>query len=93
MMSAFAKHLGRPMRCVAARSDRVPDPVYPSAGLRTGRGSDNCIAELRVSGPDLELTWRRVRCGPALVPGDGDPILTNVATVRITGYPAERRSA
>ena len=83
MMSAFAKRLVRPMRWIATRSDRIPDPVYPWR-VTDGPWFDNCIGELRVSGPDLELTWRRGEVRSA----DEDPVLTNVATVQIAGYPA-----
>jgi len=83
MMSAFAKRLVGPMRWIATRSDRIPDPAYPWR-VTDGPWFDNCIGELRVSGPDLELTWRRGEVPSA----DEDPVLTHVATVQIAGYPA-----
>jgi hypothetical protein len=87
MMSAFAKRLVGPMRWIATRSDRIPDPAYPWR-VTDGPWFDNCIGELRVSGPDLELTWRRGEVRSSDDSGHEDPILTNVATVRIAGYPA-----
>ncbi|GAA6525266.1 alkaline phosphatase D family protein [Intrasporangium sp. DVR] len=79
-MSAFAKSLVRPMRWIASRSSRIPDPAYPWR-VTDGPWFDNCIGELMVDGPALELTWRRGE----LPDGEGDPTLATVATVRLQG--------
>ena len=56
VMSLFAKSLVRPMRFVASRSRRVPDPAYPWT-VTDGPWFDNNIALCRV-GPDaLDLVW------------------------------------
>ncbi|MDV3219826.1 alkaline phosphatase D family protein [Intrasporangium sp.] len=80
LMSASAKSLVRPMRWIASRSRRVPDPTYPWT-VTDGPWFDNCIGELRVAGADLELTWRRGEV-PA---GEDDPVLATVATVHLQG--------
>ena len=80
VMSAFAKSLVGPMRRVASRSSRIPDPAY-AWRVTDGPWFDNCIGELMVDGPALELTWRRGE----LPDGVGEPILVPVATVRLQG--------
>jgi len=83
MMSAFARSLVRPLRFVAGRSPRVPDPAYPWQ-VTDGPWFDNCLAELTVQGPDLAIVWR----GGEVLDGDhAHPRLTTVASVRI---PARR---
>jgi phosphodiesterase/alkaline phosphatase D-like protein len=79
MMSAFARGLVRPMRFVAERSKRVPDPGYPWA-VTDGPWFDNCLAELTVQGRDLSIVWRggEIRDGD-----DAHPVLTTVSSVRI----------
>ena len=79
MMSLFARGLVRPMRAVAGRSRRVPDPAYPWR-VTDGPWFANCLAELTVQGRDLAIVWRggEVRDGD-----DAHPVLTTVASVRI----------
>ncbi|WP_330474866.1 alkaline phosphatase D family protein [Terrabacter sp. C0L_2] len=79
MMSAFARGLVRPMRFVAERSKRVPDPAYPWV-VTDGPWFDNCLAELTVQGRDLSIVWRggEVRDGD-----DAHPVLTTVSSVRL----------
>jgi phosphodiesterase/alkaline phosphatase D-like protein len=81
MMSAFARSLVRPMRFVAARSRRVPDPAYPWL-VTDGPWFDNCLAEATIQGPDVAIVWRggEVRGGDDL-----HPVLTTVGAVRIPG--------
>jgi phosphodiesterase/alkaline phosphatase D-like protein len=81
MMSAFARSLVRPMRFVAGRSRRVPDPAYPWL-VTDGPWFDNCLAEATIQGPDLAIVWRggEVRGGDDL-----HPVLTTVGAVRIPG--------
>ncbi|MDC5697575.1 alkaline phosphatase family protein [Intrasporangium calvum] len=79
-MSAFAKGLVGPMRWIASRSSRIPDPAYPWR-VTDGPWFDNCIGELVVHGADLELTWRRGE----VPPGEEHPQLVPVATVRLAG--------
>jgi hypothetical protein len=83
LMSAFAKGLVRPMRWIASRSRRIPDPAYPWR-VTDGPWFDNCIGELCVRGANLELTWRRGEVRAE----DDDPVLSTVAMVQIAGYPA-----
>jgi len=79
MMSLFARGLVRPMRAIAGRSKRVPDPAYPWR-VTDGPWFDNCLAELTVQGRDLAIVWRggEVRDGD-----DAHPVLTTVASVRL----------
>nr|WP_260439649.1 alkaline phosphatase D family protein [Humibacillus xanthopallidus] len=81
MMSAFARSLVRPMRFVAGRSKRVPDPAYPWL-VTDGPWFDNCLAEATIQGPDVAIVWRggEVRDGDDL-----HPVLTTVGAVRIPG--------
>jgi len=83
LMSGFAKGLVRPMRFVAGRSRRVPDPPYPWR-VTDGPWFDNCLAELIVDGADLRLAWRSgvVRDGD-----DARPQLVTTAMVKVTGAP------
>ncbi|MFL6152869.1 MAG: alkaline phosphatase D family protein [Ornithinibacter sp.] len=55
MMSLFAKSLVRPMRFLASRSPRVPDPVYTWA-VTDGPWFDNNIALVRVD-EALQISW------------------------------------
>ena len=92
MMSAFARSLVRPMRFIAERSKRVPDPAYPWL-VTDGPWFDNCLAEATVQGSDLAIVWRggEVRGGDDL-----HPVLTTVGAVRVPGRhadDAERASA
>ena len=79
MMSLFARGLVRPMRAIAGRSKRVPDPAYPWQ-VTDGPWFDNCLAELSVQGRDLAIVWRggEVRDGD-----DAHPVLRTVASVRL----------
>jgi hypothetical protein len=81
MMSAFARGLVRPMRAIASRSRRVPDPSYPWR-VTDGPWFDNCLAEVRVEGRDLSFVWRSgvVHGGDHL-----NPRLTTLARVRVEG--------
>jgi hypothetical protein len=56
VMSLFAKSLVRPMRFVASRSPRVPDPAYPWT-VTDGPWFDNNIALVTVHPEALALTW------------------------------------
>lgn len=55
-MSAFSRSLVRPMRWVAGRSSRIPDPRYPWTVTR-GPWFDNNLAVVEVRGRSLVLTW------------------------------------
>ncbi len=79
VMSLFAKGLGRPMRFIAGRSRRVPDPRYPWTVTR-GPWFDNSLAICEVDGPDLHLRWYS-----GYIDGDDlhRPRTTVVADVRI----------
>ncbi|GAA1982099.1 alkaline phosphatase D family protein [Terrabacter lapilli] len=79
MMSAFARGLVRPMRFVAERSKRVPDPPCTWT-VTDGPWFDNCLAQLTVQGRDLSIVWR----GGEVRGGDEEhPVLTTVAGVRL----------
>jgi len=56
VMSLFARSLVRPMRFVASRSKRVPDPAYPWT-VTDGPWFDNNIALVTAGREALELTW------------------------------------
>jgi PhoD-like phosphatase len=56
VMSLFAKSLVRPMRFLAERSAKVPDPAYPWT-VTEGPWFDNNIALVTVRPQGLELTW------------------------------------
>jgi len=56
VMSLFAKSLVRPMRFIAQRSPRVPDPAYPWT-VTDGPWFDNNIALVTVRPDALDLTW------------------------------------
>lgn len=81
MMSAFARGLVRPLRAIASRSSRVPDPAYPWR-VTEGPWFENCLAELAVEGDDLRLVWRA-----GVVEGGDDlhPRTREVARVRVDG--------
>ena len=85
MMSAFARSLVRPMRVIAERSKRVPDPAYPWL-VTDGPWFDNCLAQATIQGPDLAIAWRggEVRDGDDL-----HPVLTTVGAVRVPGRHAD----
>ncbi|HET9022717.1 MAG TPA: alkaline phosphatase D family protein [Ornithinibacter sp.] len=78
VMSLFAKSLVRPMRFVASRSRRVPDPAYPWT-VTDGPWFDNNIALCRVDQDALELSWVS-----GVVEGDPDrPRLRQVYAARL----------
>ncbi len=56
VMSLFARSLVRPMRFVASRSRRVPDPAYPWT-VTDGPWFDNNLALCRVGPAGLDLVW------------------------------------
>ena len=56
VMSLFARSLVRPMRFVASRSRRVPDPPFPWS-VTDGPWFDNNIALCHVAPDALELAW------------------------------------
>lgn len=56
VMSLFARSLGRPMRAIASRSRRVPDPVHRWT-VTDGPWFDNNIALCHVAEDALELEW------------------------------------
>ena len=79
MMSLFAKSLVRPMRFLAARSERVPDPAYPWRVTR-GPWFDNNVAQCVVEEDALRLAW----VTGEVVHGDfGHPRLRRVQTLRL----------
>jgi phosphodiesterase/alkaline phosphatase D-like protein len=83
MMSLFARGLVRPMRFLAARSKRVPDPQYPWT-VTDGPWFDNCLAELTVQGRDVSMVWR----GSTVVDDDhANPVIRTVAAVRVPALP------
>ncbi len=55
-MSLFAKGLVRPMRYIAGRASRIPDPAYPWTVTR-GPWFDNNIAVVEVAGDGLRFRW------------------------------------
>lgn len=55
-MSLFAKGLVRPMRTIAARSTKVPDPAYPWR-VTKGPWFDNNLAICEVEGEALHFRW------------------------------------
>jgi hypothetical protein len=81
MMSAFARGLVRPMRAIASRSERVPDPAYPWR-VTDGPWFDNCLAEVQVEGPDLSFVWR---AGEVEHGDDLHPVVRTLAQVRVEG--------
>ena len=87
VMSLFAKSLVRPMRFIAARSRRVPDPAYPWS-VTDGPWFDNNLALVTVGEEALDLSWVT-----GVVTGDVDhPTLRTVYATRVTALPASRRS-
>ena len=87
VMSLFAKSLVRPMRFIAARSRRVPDPAYPWS-VTDGPWFDNNLALVTVGEGALDLSWVT-----GVVTGDVDrPTLRTVYATRVTALPASRRS-
>lgn len=78
VMSLFARSLVRPMRFVASRSRRVPDPRYPWA-ITDGPWFDNSIALCHLGADAIELRWVS-----GVVDGDPDhPRLRTVHAARI----------
>ncbi|QIM21830.1 alkaline phosphatase family protein [Phycicoccus sp. HDW14] len=55
-VSMLTRSLVRPMRFLAARSERTPDPRYPWT-VTEGPWFDNNVALCRVTPGGLELTW------------------------------------
>ena len=56
VMSLFARSLARPMRLLASRSSRVPDPAYAWT-VTDGPWFDNNIAICRAGAEALEVEW------------------------------------
>ena len=82
IMSLFAKSLVRPMRFVASRSSRVPDPAYPWTVVE-GPWFDNNIALVTVEEDALRMSWVT-----GVVDGDPDrPRLEHVHTVVLDPLP------
>jgi hypothetical protein len=82
VMSLFAKSLVRPMRFVASRSSRVPDPAYPWTVVE-GPWFDNNIALVTVEEDALRMSWVT-----GVVHGDPDrPRLEQVHTVVLDPLP------
>jgi hypothetical protein len=82
VMSLFARSLARPMRFLAARSTRVPDPPYRWT-VTDGPWFDNNIAMCRAGSDALELSWLA-----GVVEHDpGRPRLEEVYAARITPRP------
>lgn len=80
-MSLFAGSLVRPMRWVAGRSRRIPDPRYPWR-VTHGPWFDNNLAVLEVDGPSLRLAWY----SGEVVGDDHDrPALRQVSAVTVDG--------
>jgi hypothetical protein len=87
VMSLFAKSLVRPMRFIAARSRRVPDPAYPWT-VTDGPWFDNNLALVTVGEKALDLAWVT-----GVVTGDVDrPTLRTVYAAHIEPLPASARS-
>lgn len=55
-MSLFARGLVRPMRVIAGRSTKVPDPKYPWK-VTQGPWFDNNLAIVEVEGDNLRFRW------------------------------------
>jgi len=86
VMSLFAKSLVRPMRFIAARSRRVPDPAYPWT-VTDGPWFDNNLALITVGEGSLDLTWVS-----GVVTDDVDhPTLRTVYAARIEPLPTTSR--
>ena len=82
-MSLFAKSLVRPMRFLAQRSAKVPDPAYPWT-VTEGPWFDNNIAFVTVRPQGLELTW-----ATGVVEDDpSHPRLEQVSSVCLDPLPA-----
>jgi hypothetical protein len=80
MMSAFARGLVRPMRAIASRSKRVPEPAYPWR-VTDGPWFDNVLAEVQVEGRDLSFVWR----SGVVEDDEARPTVRTVARVRVEG--------
>ena len=88
VMSLFARSLVRPMRFIASRSPRVPDPAFPWT-VTDGPWFDNNIALVTVGQNELALTWQT-----GVVEGDhARPRLQQVYAVRLDPLPATVRVA
>ncbi|WP_392425713.1 alkaline phosphatase D family protein [Barrientosiimonas humi] len=79
LQASLARQLARPMRALAASSEKVPDPPYPWS-ITDGPWFDNNLAVLQVDGPQLELTWHT---GDISAGDPQEPELRTVATVII----------
>ena len=86
-MSLFAKSLVKPMRWVAGRSPKVPDPAYPWTVTR-GPWFDNNLAvvEVDADGGGLKMQWY---AGEDIDEHVDDPVLRTVARVRIEAPPTQ----
>ena len=85
-MSLFARSLVRPMRFLASRSPRVPDPAHPWT-VTDGPWFDNNIALVTVRPDTLALTWVT-----GVVEDDpGHPRLQQVYAARLDPLPATVR--
>ncbi|WP_377644764.1 alkaline phosphatase D family protein [Oryzobacter terrae] len=83
VMSLFARSLVRPMRFIAARSRRVPDPPFRWS-VTDGPWFDNNIALCHVATDALELAWVT-----GVVDGGPDhPRLRTVYATRIEALPS-----
>lgn len=78
-MSLFAKSLVRPMRLMAGRSPKVPDPAYPWTVTR-GPWFDNNVAIAEVEGERLRISWWAGEDGEGAVER---PRLREVYTTRV----------
>ena len=79
VVSMLTRSLVRPMRFLAARTDRVPDPRYPWTVTR-GPWFDNNLAFCRVVPEGVELTW----VTGVVADGDVDhPTVRPVASVHV----------
>jgi hypothetical protein len=80
MTALMARGLVRPMRFLAGRSAKVPDPPYPWR-VTHGPWYDNCLATLHVRGRGLLVTWEAGE-----ISGDRhhEPRLRTVARVAVS---------
>lgn len=83
MVSMLTRSLARPMRFLASRSRRVPDPRYPWT-VTEGPWFDNNVALCRVTPGGLELAWVT-----GMVDGDDHdhPWLREVYSVSVPSTP------
>ena len=78
-MSGFSRSLVRPMRWVAGRSRRIPDPAYPWR-VTHGPWFDNNLAVVEVRGDGLHLSWY---AGEVVDDDHDHPRLREVSTVDV----------